>query len=131
MGLDPISVAAADLFHQAGQLAVGDVDATAATGADEMVVVLGRIAQDVGVRAVRQVQALDDAQAGKQLQGSEYRGPTYLGLPQPCPAQEIRGREVSPGARDEIGHQPPIRGGLVARVLKCLDYASGLIHSNP
>ncbi len=131
MCLDPVAVAAADLVHQTSEFAVGDIDAPAAARADQMVVMLVGIAQHVGVGPVRQVQTLHDAQGGEQLQPAEDRSAAHLRAPLASSVQEIRGGEVPVRGRDQLGHQPSIRRGLVARLLECPDDSAGLVHPSP
>jgi hypothetical protein len=60
VALDPVSVSLPDFVYESGQLAVGHVFAASAARTDEVVVVFGRVAHDVCVRAARQVEPLDD-----------------------------------------------------------------------
>ena len=64
----------ADLGEHRGQARVLDVERPAAAGADRVVVVDG-IAADVGVVAVGQVDALDEAEVGEHVEGAEDRRP--------------------------------------------------------
>ena len=75
MGIDTVAGPPPDLIDKPGKFAVGDVHAVSAGRAHEVVMVFVRIAQDVRMSPGRQIEPLDHAQGGEQVQCPENRGP--------------------------------------------------------
>jgi hypothetical protein len=80
--------------------AVFDLDRPAAALADDVVVMLFRLACDVSVLACRQVQALQCAQFGEELQVSEERRPANSEVAALGFLKKVRGGEVTNVAAD-------------------------------
>lgn len=68
MGVDPVARALLDRLGDRPYPHIGHLDAVAAALADEMVVVMGRVAHDVGVITTYQVDALDEPKRLEDLQ---------------------------------------------------------------
>jgi len=128
VALDAVSVALPYLIHQPGQLAVGDVLAPAAAGTDQVVVVFGWVAQDVRMGPGRQVQPFHDMQRDQQIQRPEDGRPADVDPFAASPLEHVRGREMTAGSRNQIGHQAPIRRCLVTCAFERLNDAFGLVH---
>lgn len=97
MSLYPVSVAPTDLFDEPDQVAVGDVLTAPADRADEVVVVLLRVAHHICVRSARQIEPLHDLQGGEQLEGPENRGPADVELLAPAALQQVGRGEMAAG----------------------------------
>ena len=128
MGLDLISVPPPDLIDQPSQLSVGDVLAAPAVRANEVVVVLVRVADHVRVRAAREVQPLHDPQVREQVQGAEDRRPADVHAFATAALEKIRRREVASGGRNQLGYQAPVRRCLITCPFERANDAFGLIH---
>src|SRR5437870_1777956 len=94
MRVDLVAGAPPDLPQRHVQVALVDANRAAAARADEMVV-MRRLAADVGVLPAGQVDPLDQVEAGQQLQRAEDGRPTEPGALTPRRAQEILGGEVA------------------------------------
>ena len=68
-------------------------------------VVMDRVARDIGVLAGRQVQAFDDAELLEQVERAEDRRPADPESPRPRSRDEVGGREVPRSFSDELGHR--------------------------
>ena len=75
---------------------------------------MGRLAGHERVAARRQVQPLDDAEVGEDVQRAEDRGPAEPEPTAPRLLEELLGREMATAARDEPGERAAGRGQPVA-----------------
>ena len=95
MPLDDVPRSAPDGVDHRPQLGVGDVGRPTTAGAHDVVMMAARLAGDVGMVAIGQVDALDEARREEQVQGPEDRSPADL---QPSPFrvdQQVGGAEVA------------------------------------
>ena len=120
MGLDLEPGCAADISGDGGHPAGFDLGRSGALRADHVMVV-HRLALDVGMVAVGQVDPLDRVQLGEQLERPEDRGPAHV---QPALAgivDKVGSREVAVSAGDQAGHHAARLGQPVARPVKHAD----------
>ena len=100
----------------------------AAARADHVMVV-DRLAADVGVLAGGQIDALDDAELLEDLERPEDRRPTDPEVARPRLGHDARSREVPVLVGDKAGERPPRLGqpvaGLVERGHECGRVAHG------
>ncbi len=92
---------AADHESEAG---IADIGGPPAPGADDVMVMVGRLAGDVGVIARRQVDPLNGPHGFQDLERSEDRCPPDPEVPGGCIVHQVRSGEVPRAGRDEIGH---------------------------
>jgi hypothetical protein len=92
-----------DLTDDGAQSGVVDVVRPAAAGAHD-VVVMRRLAGDVGMLARGQVDALDEVELGKQVEGAEDGRPADGQALDPGCSHEIGCREVAIPIGDQPGH---------------------------
>jgi hypothetical protein len=104
VALDAIAGPSGDLARHLAHPAVIDFGRAAAAGADDVMVMLGRLAGDVGVLARRQVEALYETQVREQLQGSEHGRTPDRRAPVRRIVDEVAGREVAGALRDQLGN---------------------------
>lgn len=89
-----------------------------ATARTDHVMVVGPLADDIGMFAGRQVQALDRAEHFEDLQRTEYGGPPHAKPTGSRFGQEVASREVAVAARDQGGERPPRLRQAVAGAVK-------------
>ncbi len=89
--VDAIAGRPLEVADDVAKAGVRDIAATAASRTND-VVVMGRFASDVGVVAAWQIEPLDRAEAGEDVQGSEDRG-----APDPEPLRARLGHQVGRG----------------------------------
>jgi hypothetical protein len=104
---------ALDLFDGGSQPEVGHVRDGATALADDVVVVL-RLARDVGVVAAGQVDALEDVKLGEKVQGPEDGGATDAQILGAGVGEQVVRREVPVARRHELGHGAAWLGEAVA-----------------
>lgn len=117
MGVDPVAGPSPDLPGDLSQAEIRDVGRPATARADD-VVVMGRLAGDVGMPAGGQLEPLDEAEFGEQVEGPEDRRPSD---PEPLRARlgdELGGREMTRLRGDQRRHGAPRLGGSVARAVE-------------
>ena len=113
MALDPIARPLCDLLGDRSNAAIVDVDRATAVRTDHVVVVIIRLARDVGVLAVRQIDALHDAEVHEQVQGPEDGRPADARLARPCVRQQGGRGEVALTAFQRRRDGPPWLGQTV------------------
>ena len=109
----PDSLSAGRPRYDSPQALIGDVRDAAAARADH-VVVMERLANDIGVFACRQVDALDRAQLGEHLEGAEDGCPSEPQPARPRMVDEIGRREVPLVLGDQRSDGAPRFGEPVA-----------------
>jgi hypothetical protein len=113
MAVDAVARAGLDVVDYRRQPGVGDVRRPAASAAHH-VVVMARLAPDVGVVAVGQVEPFHDAQRQEQVEGSEDSCPANA---QPALANvghEVGGGEVAIPGGNQLGHGSAWAGQSIA-----------------
>jgi hypothetical protein len=113
VAIDPVARPALDVVDDGKQPGVLDVRSPAAARAHD-VVVMARLAGDVGVVARRQIDPLDGAKLDEHLQCPKDRRaadtqPTRMGV-----GKQVRGREMAISGRDQVRNDPPGPGEPVA-----------------
>ena len=91
-------------------------------------VVVDRLAGNVGVLTGRQIEPLDRTQIGEQVEGPEDRGSPDAEPLHPGVDHEIRRREVAGLVRDQPGHRPPWLGQAVTRTVEGVDQGRRITH---
>ena len=89
---------------------------------------MGGLAGDERVLPGREVEPLDDAQVGEDVERSEDGGPGDAKSTPPRFAEELVGREVAAARRDQAGQRSPRRGQPLARLLERTDDRAALDH---
>jgi hypothetical protein len=113
MRVDDVAGPRLDLAGHGLHPAVLDLRATTTALADDVVVV-GRLADDVGVVATGEVEALDEAELLEQFEGAEDRGPADPQLASFRLTNEIERGEVVPAFGDHLSNDAPRLGHVVA-----------------
>ncbi len=93
-----------------------------------MVVVRG-LAGDEGMPTGREVQALDDADLGEDIQRAEHRCPRHAEPSTAQFAEQLLGREVVAPGGDQFCERTPRRRPPVARILERADDRLGIDHA--
>ena len=117
MRFDPIAGSRRDRSDDAVDPGVVDLLGPAAAQADDVMVV-DRLARNIGVLPGRQVEPLDDPELGEQVERPEDGGPTDAKLAGLGVRDEVGGREVARALGDELGHRPPGRSHPVTGVVE-------------
>lgn len=112
MDVDPIAAAIADLGHDGLQPAVVDLDRPSAFAAHDVVMVFPWRARDVGVLTARQVDALERAALGEEVERSEHRCSSD-GDAAPASVSEQVGRSEVPVSVDDQLLDSPARAGVL------------------
>ncbi len=95
VGVDRVAAAAGDLAHDRLKAAVLHLDRPAAAPAHDVVVMLLRLTRDVGMVAIRQVEALQRTELGEEIQVAKERGAADGHVTSRCFVQQVGGREVA------------------------------------
>lgn len=103
MPVDPEARPAFHVGRDARDARIVEFHAPAARRADH-VVVMRRLAGDIGMLAAGKVEPLDEAKVGEQLQGAEYRRSTDADPARGRVIDELARREVAVPARNELRH---------------------------
>src|SRR5262245_1358106 len=103
VAVDPITGPALDRADDVPDPGVVDLGRPAAALADD-VVVMGRLAADIGVITVRQVDPLDDVQLVEGVEGPEHRRPADIESLCPGVGEDVGGRERPVPLGDERSH---------------------------
>lgn len=114
MGIDAVAGPPRDLVGDGLHTEVLDLGRPSAARADH-VMVMERLAGDVGVLAARKVDALERVELGIQLESPEDRGSPYAQPLRARVAQQIGCREMALAVRDQLGHSAARGGDPVAR----------------
>ena len=117
MRVDGVAGALLDLLDHRPQAEIVHLRRPAAALAHHVVVV-ARLAQDVGMVAVGQVEALDDAQGHEDLERAEDRGAAHGQPAAPAFTHQLRRREVAVVLGDHGGHEASRLRALVARAVQ-------------
>ena len=128
MFVDPIAGVPGDLGHDGPQAMIVDVPGPTTTGADDVVMVL-RVARDIGVLAGRQVQSFDRLDLDQEVERPEDRRPSEAEAAATRLDDEIRGREVPVLLGDESGDGTPRFRSPVAGLLKRSKDGRGVHHA--
>jgi hypothetical protein len=104
--VDAIAGRPLEVTDNVAKAGVRDIAAAAAARANDVMVV-GRLARDVGVVAARQVEPLHGAEAGEDVQGPEDGRPPDPEALRARLGDQIRRREMGPLLRDQLGDRPP------------------------
>src|SRR6185369_14556975 len=91
MVVDAEAGLAGHIAHDGSQTGVVDLDRPPASRADD-VMVMGGLATDVGVVAVREVQAFDGADPFEEVEGAEDGGAPDSGVCRACRSDKLGGR---------------------------------------
>lgn len=115
--VDPESGALGDAGHDLAEPRVVDVQRASAPGADDVVVMVGGLTGHVGVLTAGQVDPLDEAEFGQEVQGPEDRRPAdpeSLALRIP---DQVGSREMAGPTCDQSRDDPPrLRQAVVAAI---------------
>ncbi len=117
MVVDPVAGPPLDVAHDRAPAGVVDVAARPHVRADD-VVVMDRLAGDVGVLAGRQVEALDGVQIGQDVERPEDRRPADAEASGSGVGDQIGRGEVPGSRRDQLGDRPPGAGQPIAGVVE-------------
>src|SRR5512143_1765405 len=126
--VDPVAGLPGDAPNDPAQVGVADLGGPPTTGADD-VVVMRRRAADVGVLAIRQVEAFDRADLYEHVKGPEDRCPADAQSAPVGAGDEVRGREMAVLVGDESGERPARLGQPVAGAIERGDDRSGRSHA--
>lgn len=127
MRVDHVARPALDLARHRLDPAIFDLGASTTALADDVMVVC-RLADDVGVLSGRKVEALDEAELLEQLQGAEDGRPTDAKPTPFCLADEIERGEMIPALRDHLGNEPARLRHVVAGFVQGIRKGKWITH---
>ncbi len=104
MHVDPVTTFRCNAADHESEAGIAHIGGPPAPGADDVMVMVGGLAGDVGVIARRQVDPFDGPHDLEDLERSEDRRPPDLEVPGGCIVHQVRSGEVPRAGRDEIGH---------------------------
>jgi hypothetical protein len=114
MRIDLVSGPAADFADDRLKAGVLHLDRPTAGTADDVVVVLLRLARDIGMLAGWQVESFQSAEFREEFERPEDRRPSDLHTSFGGLIEQLGRREVSGPAVDELGHSAARPGDSVA-----------------
>lgn len=114
MGIDPVAALGSDPAHDPAETRVVHVGGAPASAADQVVVVVGRLAGDVGMITGRQVDPLDGPDRRESVDRAEDRRAPDVEAPRRGIVHQVGRREVPASSGDDVGHGPTRPGQAIA-----------------
>lgn len=105
MRIDAVSGALLHPLEERIEPDVADLDRPAAARTDDVMVMRGRLAGDVGVLAAGQVDPFDQPQSGHRLERAEHGGAAHRMASAPAGNQHVLGGEVTVVRGDRLAHR--------------------------
>lgn len=128
MGVDPVAGALLDRLRDRAYPHIAHLGAAAAAFTDQVVVMMGRVAHDVGVITAYQVDALDEPKRLEDLKGPKDGGPADPRVNSVRLDYQVLRGEPALARGNDLGHCAAWSGELVSGAVENFKNGGGIAH---